>query len=158
MTEASKVVPHIGENKGDLDKGAARLPVYTLVAAALLAVAWLIASWLMYERFVPPGQPEAWDRALVLYNGLSAVGFTAIGVLLGTQVQQVNVAAARREAASARQGEAEAKSGAAATKAGARAAAKAAGAGDDRGGAGVTDANAALVRLALVRNQLIDIL
>lgn len=136
-----------------------RLPTYTLVAAVFLGLAWLFASWLMYRRFVQSDQTGTWDHALVLYNGLSSVGFTAIGVLLGTQVQQVNVSAARREAETARKSATEAKTDAAKLRAGARAAAKAATPAADLGGGSPADAaKAAAARLDAVRGHLIDLL
>ncbi|WP_077002717.1 hypothetical protein [Variovorax sp. KK3] len=66
-------------------------------AALLITLAFLLASgWLLYA-FGLTGD-KAWDRAVVVYNALTSVGFAAVGVLLGTKVQQVNVEKANGEA------------------------------------------------------------
>ena len=88
-----------------------RLPLYTILAATLLIVFWMYATYQLYQDFiVATKQPGGgWERAQAIYSGITSVGFAAIGVLLGTQVQQVNVAAARSDADKARLGEAKAK-------------------------------------------------
>lgn len=74
------------------------------IAAIVLTAIWLVASWYLFDKFAMQTPPlgSNWERALIIYNGLASVGFTAIGVLLGTQVQQANVARARQEAAVAK--------------------------------------------------------
>lgn len=133
------------------------LPAYTRRAAVALTAVWLIACGVLYGRFIASEATPSWDKALVLYNGLCAVGFTAVGVLLGTQVQEVNVVAARRDAQAAQRDKAVAQTDAATVRAGARAALRATTAGDDRGGGEAADP-AARARLDAVRSQLIDIL
>lgn len=78
----------------------------TLSVAIILALLYVGASWLLLNHFVlskPPGDDATWQRALVIYNGIASVGFAAIGVLLGTSVQQVNLAAAQKDANAAKQ-------------------------------------------------------
>lgn len=71
----------------------------TIVAAALLTVFYLGTAWYLLNHFALPANPEGnWERALTLLNGIAAIGFAAAGVLLGTSVQQVNVASAQKEA------------------------------------------------------------
>ena len=84
----------------------------TLVALALTGL-YIFACWFLVNRFALENPlPDAqWQRALVIFSGISSVGFAAIGVLLGTTVQQVNVSAAREQAANAK-AEAEKKTGA----------------------------------------------
>lgn len=62
----------------------------TSAVAVLLTIAFLIASGWLLMSFGLTGE-HAWDHAVVIYNALTSVGFTAIGVLLGTKVQQVNI-------------------------------------------------------------------
>jgi putative transposase len=44
-----------------------------------------------------------WDHALTVFSGAASAGFTAIGVLLGTAVQQVNVSNGQADARAAKQ-------------------------------------------------------
>lgn len=69
----------------------------------------LVAGILLYRFGLGDGSGGNWERALVIFNALSAIGFAAVGVLLGTTVQQVNVANAQKEAVNAKTGEANAK-------------------------------------------------
>ena len=70
----------------------------TKAAAALIALAFLVGSGVMLYCFgLNTPDKGNWDHAVIVYNALTSVGFTAIGVLLGTQVQQVNVANAKAE-------------------------------------------------------------
>jgi len=78
----------------------------TVAAAALLLALYLYASWYLMGHFtgtnaqgVPVVGELGWSRALVVYNGIASIGFAAAGVLLGTTVQQVNLAAAKADAA-----------------------------------------------------------
>jgi len=82
-----------------------------IITGIVLALAYLVASWFLFDNFAMQKPPEGsnWERALVIYNGIASVGFAAIGVLLGTQVQQASVARARQEAAEAKVDATEAK-------------------------------------------------
>lgn len=75
-----------------------------IITAIVLTGVWLVGSWYLFNYFAMQKPPEGsnWERALVIYNGIASVAFAAIGVLLGTQVQQANVARARQEAAEAK--------------------------------------------------------
>ena len=83
------------------DTGTERL--ITLGAAAMLLGGFL---WLSYEMIeiakLATTDEKAWARMFSVYSGLSAIASAAAGVLLGTQVQRGNVAAARAEAETAR--------------------------------------------------------
>src|SRR5438105_15721641 len=87
--------------------------VVTTLAALALTVLYIGTCWLFINRFAldNPLPDLQWQRALVIFSGISSVGFAAIGVLLGTTVQQVNVSAAREQAATAK-ADAEKKAGA----------------------------------------------
>ncbi len=75
----------------------------TPIAALILAITYLWFTWRIYSDFAMQEPPTGnWDHAMIIYNGITSVGFAAIGVLLGTQVQQTNVAQAQQEAARAR--------------------------------------------------------
>jgi len=71
-----------------------------MIAAVILAVAYGVVVWLLLDRFAFAENPKGnWDHALTIFNSVSAIGFAAIGVLLGTTVQQTNVAKAEKEKA-----------------------------------------------------------
>lgn len=80
---------------------ASKGPWVTVLAAVGLTLLYIGASIFLLDRFAldKPLPEESWSRALIIYNGIASVGFAAIGVLLGTSVQQVTVAAAKQEAA-----------------------------------------------------------
>jgi len=68
--------------------------------AGVLSVGYLIFAGYLFLNFVRvAGDDKQWDHAVVLLNAMSAIGFSAFGVLLGTTVQQVNVANAKKETA-----------------------------------------------------------
>lgn len=78
-------------------------PTYTLVTAGILVVLYVAASWYMFAHFASEaGTDVGWQRGLIIYNGVASVGFTAIGVLLGTSVQQASTSASRSAAESSR--------------------------------------------------------
>ena len=80
-------------------------PPHALITAAALLLLYIGLTIAMMSWF--SAEPnERWDRVLLIYNGFTAFGLAAGGVLLGTQIQQANVTAARRESDAAR-GEAE---------------------------------------------------
>ena len=91
-------MPNLVE-KADNPPAAAPSPT-TRRAAIGLTLIWIVGTVAMYYEFVAGS--NNWDHALVLYNALTSVGFTAVGVLLGTQVQQVNLAAAEKKASDAK--------------------------------------------------------
>lgn len=75
-------------------------PLHALVTAGVLLLLYVgltIAMIVLAER-----GDERWEHALLIYNGFTAFAVAAGGVLLGTQIQQANVTAARREATEAR--------------------------------------------------------
>ena len=75
----------------------------TKIAAAVIALVYLGASAFILYHFGVTNTPSGeWDHVIVIYNSITSVGFTAIGVLLGTQVQQVNLNAAKADTAAAK--------------------------------------------------------
>jgi hypothetical protein len=52
-----------------------------------------------------------WERGLTIFNAFSAIGYAAVGALLGTQVKEVKVAEAGKKAAEAEKKAVEAKAG-----------------------------------------------
>lgn len=75
-------------------------PLYALLTAAALLALYIGLTIAMMVRFA--GDDKLWEHALLIYNGFTAFAVAAGGVLLGTQIQQANVAAARREAGEAK--------------------------------------------------------
>ena len=77
-----------------------RQPIVTTIVALALAALYVAACWFLLRRFALDQRlPELqWQRALMIFSGISSVGFAAIGVLLGTTVQQMNVSAAKADA------------------------------------------------------------
>ena len=74
-----------------------KTPIITLFAALFIVALYIASSWFLLQHFVlTQALPDlSWSRAMVIYNGIASAGFAAIGVLLGTSVQQVNLAAAQ---------------------------------------------------------------
>lgn len=73
--------------------------------ATLLTLFYLGCTIALYVLFVKQGaatEDVRWTRAVFLFGGVSSIGFTAVGILLGTKVQQVNVADAKKDAADAK--------------------------------------------------------
>jgi hypothetical protein len=82
----------------------------TIIAAAILTGLYMaVAIYLLVHFGLEWVTGGNWERASIIFNALSAIGFAAAGVLLGTTVQRVNVANAQRETVSAKVGEADAK-------------------------------------------------
>ncbi len=78
----------------------------TKVAAWGITIVYFVVAAVLLWRFgLGDGAGGNWERALVVFNSLSAIAFAAVGALLGTTVQQVNVAKAQKEAADARASE-----------------------------------------------------
>ena len=71
-----------------------RLP---MIAAAVVAVVFLAMSIWLLSKF-----GEDWSHAVVIYNAVCSIAFTAFGVLLGSKVQEVNVAKATASATEAK--------------------------------------------------------
>ena len=94
------------------------------VVAGIVAVVYLAMSFYLLDKY-----PE-WERTVVVYNALSAIAFSAFGVLLGSKVQEVNVVKAVQ---TAKEATADAQKKGEAVKAAAMAL------GDDEAGGGTID-------------------
>lgn len=84
-------------------------PLYALLTAAVLLLLYCGLTIAMVAEFASSttdADGKVWERALLIYNSFTAFAVVAGSVLLGTQIQQANVKAARRESDAAR-GEAE---------------------------------------------------
>ena len=84
-----------------------QIPTYS--ALALTIVFLVVSAWLL-KNFGVTGD-HAWDHAVVVYNALTSIAFTAVGVLLGAKVQQIHVDKANADATLAK-GESAAKTAA----------------------------------------------
>jgi hypothetical protein len=75
----------------------AKTSIIALISALIIVALYVASSWFLLQHFVlTQSLPDlSWSRAMVIYNGIASAGFAAIGVLLGTSVQQVNLAAAQ---------------------------------------------------------------
>jgi hypothetical protein len=73
----------------------ATVPV--LVGTVLLALYVALTYWLFSHFGFADAAVGNWERAMVLYNSVTTLAFAAAGVVLGVQVQQKNVAAAKAE-------------------------------------------------------------
>src|SRR5262245_25913770 len=84
---------------------------WTFAAAYLLVLAILL--WQFGFGGYPLSQPwndnGSWDHAIALFNSLSAIGAAAIGVILGTKIEQTKVETAKKETAEAKKDAGEAK-------------------------------------------------
>ena len=82
-------------------QSATKRSAITIGVAIFLTLIYIGASLFLLFCFAADNSlPEtSWQRALIIYNGIASVGFAAIGVLLGTSVQQVAVAAAKQDSA-----------------------------------------------------------
>lgn len=76
-------------------------PWYALAAATILLIAYLVMTGVMFFVFSGKDNPN-WQNALTIYSGFQAFATAAGGVLLGTTIQQVRVAAAERDATTAK--------------------------------------------------------
>jgi len=78
----------------------------TKIAAWLLTGLYVVVALVLLSRFgLGDGSGGNWERALTIFNAFSAIGFAAVGVLLGTTVQQVNVSNAQNQAVAAKTSE-----------------------------------------------------
>lgn len=75
-------------------------PLHALVTAGVLLLLYVGLTIAMI--FLAEKGDGRWEHALLIYNGFTAFAVAAGGVLLGTQIQQANVTAARREATEAK--------------------------------------------------------
>lgn len=73
-------------------------PTYTVWTAVVLVGFYLALTGVMFAQ-AGTIDASAWQNKLIIYNGFTAFAATAAGVLLGTQIQQANVTAARTELA-----------------------------------------------------------
>lgn len=76
---------------GSANVAAGGLPVYAVIAGAVILIFFGIIAWQMMFYFSGLPQTGVWDRALVVFNSLQALAFAAGGALLGTTVQQARV-------------------------------------------------------------------
>lgn len=84
--------------------------------AALIAIAYFAIWGLLLWEFGLGGKPPFglsvaganWDHTLALFNALSAIAAAAVGVLLGTKVEQAKTEAAKKDTEAAKKDTAEA--------------------------------------------------
>lgn len=69
----------------------------SLIAALVVAIVFLGVSIWLLSKF-----GDDWNHVTVVYNALCSIAFTAFGVLLGSKVQEVNVAKATATATDAK--------------------------------------------------------
>ncbi len=75
------------------------MPSYRLITAGALLLAYLlIAAIVLWSLYHPGNKPPAWDQVLVIFNAIGALATTAVGVLLGVEIQQGTVNAALKDA------------------------------------------------------------
>jgi len=72
-------------------------PLHALITAGALLLLYVGLTIAMMAWFAGK-TGTLWDHALLIYNGFTGFAVAAGGVLLGTQIQQANVASARRTA------------------------------------------------------------
>jgi hypothetical protein len=84
-----------------------KLDWWTKCAALIISVIYICAAlfliWLFglgLYPFTDAGILSVvnWERGLAIFNNFSAIGYAAVGVLLGTKVQEVKVAMAEKKA------------------------------------------------------------
>jgi hypothetical protein len=74
-------------------------PSYRLyVAGGILAIYLIIAGMLVWKVLSPGIPAQNWDQVIVIFNAIGTLATIAAGVLLGVEIQQGNVDAARHEA------------------------------------------------------------
>jgi len=66
-----------------------------IAAGVIVAIYFIVAGVLLYELY-QPRQGVDWDHVLTIFNAIGAVATAAAGVLLGVQIQQGHVDAAKR--------------------------------------------------------------
>lgn len=87
------------------------LPRYTVMTAAIIVGMYLVLTLIMiFSLGAKPDEEPHWQHALLIYNGFMAFATSAAGVLLGTQIQQANVAASQQMAGQAAASEQKVKS------------------------------------------------
>jgi hypothetical protein len=80
-----------------------KLPWYTLWAGLIVLVGFAVLCIYMIDasRSLPKDEQFRWDHLLVIFNSIQTMAAAALGVLLGTTVQQARVDAARAQAQAA---------------------------------------------------------
>lgn len=74
-------------------------PTYRLyVAGGVLALYLIVAGTLIWNILSADIPAARWDQVIVIFNAIGALATTAAGVLLGVEIQQGNVDAARHDA------------------------------------------------------------
>jgi hypothetical protein len=80
-----------------------KLPWYTLIVGlfVLVGFAWLCAYMVDAGLSLPKEEQFRWDHLVVVFNSIQTMAAAALGVLLGTSVQQARVDAAQSKAEAA---------------------------------------------------------
>jgi hypothetical protein len=76
------------------------VPSYRLIAAGLILLVYFGISGVILASLLGNTPLKNWDQIIVIFNAVGALATTACGVLLGVEVQQANVDAARGESQS----------------------------------------------------------
>ena len=77
-----------------------KLPWYSLIVGVLVVIgfAWLCAYMVNASANLPKDEQFRWDHLVVVFNSIQTMAAAALGVLLGTTVQQARVDAAQSKA------------------------------------------------------------
>jgi hypothetical protein len=77
-----------------------KLPTYTLLTGLIVLVGFVVLCVYMIDASMALGKDEQfrWDHLLVVFNSIQTMAAAALGVLLGTTVQQARVDSARARA------------------------------------------------------------
>jgi len=80
-----------------------KLPWYTLIVGLLILIGfgWLCAYMVHASASLPKEEQFRWDHLVVVFNSIQTMAAAALGVLLGTTVQQARVDAAKSKAEAA---------------------------------------------------------
>ena len=80
-----------------------KLPTYTLWTGMIVLVGFTVLCVYMIDasRTLAKDEQFRWDHLLVVFNSIQTMAAAALGVLLGTTVQQARVDAARAQAKAA---------------------------------------------------------
>ncbi|HMI41824.1 MAG TPA: hypothetical protein VK485_11420 [Sphingomicrobium sp.] len=81
----------------------ANLPWYSLAVGLIVIIAfgWLCYFMIEKSQVLGPNEQFRWDRLLLIFNSVQAMAAAALGVMLGTAVQQGKVDTAEASAAKA---------------------------------------------------------
>jgi hypothetical protein len=79
---------------------ASKLPWYTLIVGIIVLVGfgWLCFYMVDASANLPKDEQFRWDHLVVIFNSIQTMAAAALGVLLGTTVQQARVDAAKSKA------------------------------------------------------------